>query len=194
MKSNQNQAGAASQRGAVLIIALIMLVAMALLAVTAFNSSTLNLRVVANTQLRQEAVAAVQTAIERTISSPQFSTNAAAVAASPIPVDVNGDGNTDYTVSLSPVPKCYKYRVLKNSELDLAAPLVRDKRCQRPANENFGLDDDRAGATTAADSLCADSEWNVRGVVTDASTNVSVAVNQGVALRVATTDAANGCL
>lgn len=194
MKTNQNQVGKASQRGAVLIIALIMLVAMALLAVTAFNSSTLNLRVVANTQLRQEAVAAVQTAIERTISSPQFSTNAAAVAANPIPVDVNGDSNTDYTVSLTPMPKCYKYRVLKNSELDLSAPLVKDKRCQRPPPENFGLDDDGAGATTSADSLCADSEWNVRGVVTDASTNVSVAINQGIALRVATTDAANGCI
>lgn len=189
----RNQTPPSSERGAVLIIALIMLVAMALLAVTAFNSSTLNIRVVANTQLRQEAVAAVQTAIERTISSPQFSTNAAAVAATPIPVDVNGDSNADFSVTLTPIPKCYKYRVLKNSELDLAAPLVKDKRCQRPAPENFGLDDDGAGATTSADSLCADSEWNVRGVVTDASTQTSVAINQGIALRVAITDAASGC-
>lgn len=194
MTSKHRAAGTASQRGAVLIIALIMLVAMALLAVTAFKSSTLNLRVVANTQLRQEAVAAVQTAIERTISSPMFSTNPAAVAASPIPVDVNGDGKADYSVTLSPVPKCYKYRVLKNSELDLAPPLVKDKRCQKPVSDNFGLDDGGAGATTSADSLCADSEWNVRGVVTDANTQVSVAINQGVAFRVSTTDAANGCL
>lgn len=194
MKSNQYQAGTASQRGAVLIIALIMLVAMALLAVTAFNSSSLNLRVVANTQLRQEAIAAAQTAVERTISSPQFSTNAAAVAATPITVDINGDGNTDYTVSLTPVPKCYKFRVLKNSELDLAPPLVKDKRCQRPTPDNFGLDDDQAGTSTSADSLCADSEWNVRGVVADASSNVSVAINQGIALRVSITDAASGCI
>ena len=80
-----------SERGATLIISLIMLVAMAMLSVWAFNSGSMNLRVVANSQSRQEVVSAAPAAIELTISTPLFSQDPVAVAASPIPIDIDGD-------------------------------------------------------------------------------------------------------
>jgi hypothetical protein len=183
---------ATRERGATLVIALIMLVALALLAVRAFNSGTTNLRIVGNTQARQETLAAVQTAIEATISSPQFTKTPAAVAANPIPVDLNGDGVTDYTVTLSPAPVCYRKKVIPSSALDMAAPAFKDRNCQAPAKTDFGIDNDTpTGSDT--DSLCANTDWNVRAVVTDAVTKASVAINQGVTVRVLTTDADNNC-
>jgi Tfp pilus assembly protein PilX len=58
------------QRGATLIVALIMLVALAMLSLWSFNSGTMNLRVVGNSQARQEVVAAAQAATEMTLSTP----------------------------------------------------------------------------------------------------------------------------
>jgi hypothetical protein len=179
------------QRGATLVIALIMLVALAMLSAWAFNGSQMNMRVVGNSQARQEAVTAAQAAIELTISTPAFSVDPVAVAASAIPIDVDGDANPDYQVRLTPVPSCYRVRVLKVNELD--PTVAGDRACLgSSASPNPGIE--TAGSTPATgDSLCADSEWNLRGVVTDPRTNASAAVNQGVAIRSLSTDAANSC-
>ena len=182
----------ARQRGATLIIALIMLGALSLLAVQAFKSSTTNLRIVGNTQARQEALAAVQMAIEATISSSQFTKTPAAVAAHPTLVDIDGDGVADYTVTLSPAPTCYRKKVVPSSALDLAAPAFKDRNCLGPTQVDFGTDSDTSTGSST-DSICANTDWNVRAVVIDAATKVSVAVNQGVTVRVLTTDADNNC-
>lgn len=179
------------QRGATLIIALIMLVALAMLSAWAFNGSQMNLRVVGNSQARQEAVSAAQAAIELTISTPAFSTDPVAVAASAIPIDVDGDAAPDYQVQLTPAPSCYRVRVLKVNELDPG--VAGDRACLgSSASPNPGIE--TAGATPATgDSLCADSEWNLRAVVIDPRTNANAVVNQGVAIRSLSTDTANAC-
>ena len=51
--------------------------------------------------------------------------------------------------------------------------------------------DEAAGS--AANSMCANTEWNVRAEVTDDRTGAKVAINQGVAIRVLETDAVNAC-
>ena len=183
---------AARERGATLVIALIMLVALALLAVRAFNSGTTNLRIVGNTQVRQETLAAVQAAIEATISSSQFTKDPAAVAGNPILIDLDGDGVTDYTVTLSPAPVCYRKKVVATAALDLTAPAFKDRNCLGPTQTDFGTDSDTPSAGNT-DSMCANTDWNVRAVVTDAATKASVAINQGVTVRVLTTDADNNC-
>jgi hypothetical protein len=184
------RSGTQHQRGVTLIIALIMLTALALLAAWAVKSGTMNLRVVGNTQARQEAMAAAQAAIETTISSPLFVQQPAAVAAVPIPVDVDGDGKTDETVTLTPAPACYKYRPVKMSDLDVAK--AADLACMRSGAATLAGIDATPG-TPAGDSLCADSEWNIRAAVTNATTGATAAVNQGVAVRAMVTDAANSC-
>ena len=58
-----------SQSGATLVTALIFLVIMTLFAVSSINMSTVNFRIVANMQAQKQIDAAVQDAIEQTISS-----------------------------------------------------------------------------------------------------------------------------
>ena len=179
------------QRGATLIVALIMLVALAMLAVWAFNTGTMNLRVVGNSQARQEVIAAAQAATELTLSTPVFTQDPVAVAAGPIPIDVDGDTVPDYTARLTPAPSCYRVRVLKVNELDPSS--ASDRAClgsstaQNPGIETAGV------APVAGDSLCADSDWNLRAVVSDARTHATAAVNQGIAVRSLTTDTASAC-
>jgi FlaG/FlaF family flagellin (archaellin) len=184
-------AGKTRQRGATLIIALIMLVALAMLSAWAFNGSQMNMRVVGNSQARQEVVDAAQAAIELTISSPAFSVDPVAVAASAIPIDVDGDARFDYQIRLTPVPSCYRVRVLKVNELDPGN--AGDRACLGSSvSPNPGIET-AGSAPPTGDSLCADSEWNLRGVVTDPRTNANAAVNQGVAIRSLSTDAGNAC-
>ena len=57
------------QTGATLVVALMMLVVLALLGVTAVNNSMVNLRIVGNMQVHQDAEAVAQEAIEQVISS-----------------------------------------------------------------------------------------------------------------------------
>jgi Tfp pilus assembly protein PilX len=56
------------QRGATLLVTLIMLVVLTLFAVTAFNLSSVNLRIVGNFQQQKETEAAVQQALAQVIS------------------------------------------------------------------------------------------------------------------------------
>jgi uncharacterized membrane protein (DUF485 family) len=177
------------QRGVTLFVAMIMLSALSLMAVWAFNSSTMNMRVVGNSQTRQEVFAAAQTAIEQTISTPVFVQQPQAVAAAPIDIDVDGDGNADHSARLVPAPNCYRTRTVPMGELDAAVPA--DLPCLRSASAmQNGIDaDDNA----SGESLCADSEWNVRALVSDVASGATVAMVQGVAVRGLVTDAVNGC-
>lgn len=176
------------QRGATLVVALILLLAMGMLAAWAARSATNNLRVVGNTQARQEVFDAAQTAIESTISSPAFSQNPTLVASQPISVDLDGDGRPDMTARVSPAPTCYRWRTVKSSELD--ATVAADRNCLGSVGGNPGLE---GGSTSSGDSLCADSEWNVRATVSDANTGATTSVNQGIAMRGLVTDVVNAC-
>lgn len=187
----KRQAALHGERGATLIIALIMLVALAMLSVWAFNSGTMNLRVVGNSQARQEVVAAAQAATELTLSTPLFVQDPVAVAAGTIPVDIDGDSVPDYAAQLTPPPSCYRVRVLKVNELD---PTSAGDRACLGSSMVTNPDIEVAGAApTTGDSLCADSEWNLRAVVTDPRSHATAAVNQGVAVRALTTDTATSC-
>jgi len=176
-------------RGATLLMALIFLVLMSLFAISAFNSSSTNMRIVGNTQTRQESAAAVQAAIEETISSTEFSSNPDGVAASPLPIDVNGDNTADYTVSFSPKPYCY--RAIPTA-LPAAPKVGTDgyAACRSLPSANPTCVDSGDGGCGGAGSSdanplgCEDAEWNVRAAVTDAATETTVAANQGVAVTI----------
>lgn len=174
-----------------MIISLIMLVALTMLSVWAFNAGTINLRVVGNSQARQEVVAAAQSATELTLSSPLFVQDPVAVAAGTIPIDIDGDGAPDYVAQLTPPPSCYRVRVLKVNELDPSSS--GDRACLGSSMvTNPGIEVAGAAPTTG-NSLCADSEWNLRAVVSDPRSHAVAAVNQGVAVRSLITDTASSC-
>ncbi len=96
-----SRAASVGEKGAALIVGLIMLVLITLMLITALNLGTTNFRAVANMQFRSEAVAAANMAIEQVISTP-FT---AAPAAESINVDIDNDADTDYDVAVA-VPEC----------------------------------------------------------------------------------------
>lgn len=187
----------ASQRGATLVVTLIFLVLMSLFAISAFNSSSNNLRIVGNTQTRQESLAAAQTAIESTISSTAFAQNPDAVAASPVLVDVDGNGVTDYTAMLTPRPQCLRAKAILAADLPAASkdPSVTDPYAPcRPSQRIGGTFIDSETPSTGTDpESCANSEWNIRAEVTDTRNNTRVAANQGVGIIVFGNDVSSYC-
>ena len=182
----------ARQQGVTLVIAMIFLILLSLFAVSAFKNATGNLRIIGNMQSRQEAIAVGQKALEKTLSSSEFSSNPAGVASSPVNVDIDGDGTVDYTANLNPRPHCYRTKPIKSSELNPA--LAADRSCMKSGvTQQGGLDVSHAEAE-AGNSLCANSAWNIGAQVVDMRSSAKVVINEGVGIRVLETDAANSCL
>lgn len=182
---------AARQRGATLVVVLIFLVLMSLFAINAFLGSTTNLRIVGNMQSRSEAEAAAQVGIEQVISSPTFAKNPALAASVPLVVN---NGSASYTVRITPLPSCYRVRVVKNSELDPNNPsdvsCIRSGTVQMPGVVQASP---TLAGQLADTSLCADTEWDIRAEVSDGRSNALVAVHQGAAIRMIESDAINSC-
>ena len=179
------------QSGVALFIVLIFIVILALFSVSAFNSSTANVRITNNAMVRNEAVTAAQSVIETTISSTTFTSNPAGIAAVSYPVDIDGNGTSDYTVQLAPAPSCYRAQIIKTATLDPA--VTADLACMDSSvDTNSGIDSSTVNAA-AGDSLCANTEWNIRATSTDARTGASAVIDQGIGVRALSTDAATLC-
>jgi Tfp pilus assembly protein PilX len=165
-----------SQRGFVLVVALVMLVILTLLVVSAIRSGNTNLRVAGNMQIKEEAVAAAQQATEQVISV-NFTV---APVAQTINVDINKDGTVDYVVTV-PTPTCTSSKALQNADLN---PLsVADAPCVSSSTaQNTGL---MTGSTPKASGMswCNLQQWEVEAQVGDAATGASVATHQGVSMR-----------
>ena len=171
------------QRGVTLLIGMIMLVLLTLLALSAFNTSNVNLRVVGNMQLRQEAQAAANQAIAEALSSAAF-TNNPAVGTTPIYVDVNQDTTPDYTVTLT--PNCLSSIPIPNKDLD-PDPNSDDAKCF--TGGGFG-----AGASGGTSSLCSNSTWDIQARAVDvANTGTDTTIHQGVAVRISVSEQDTYC-
>jgi hypothetical protein len=153
------------QRGATLLVALIMLVVLTLFVVSAISSSNTNLRIAGNMQIQNESAAAAQQAIEQVISSIAFTTS---TTAQNIPVDVNNDGTAEYTVTVQPV--CLSSVPIRNSELDPNNP--SDLSCM---GSGFGQ----------PISMCYKQQWDIQATVRDShGASVAEPQHQGVFVRV----------
>jgi Tfp pilus assembly protein PilX len=93
-----------SQRGAVLVVGLIVLMLITLMVTAAFKFSTYNLKAVGNMQAHNEAIAAANKAIEQVIGSWDFRS---APSVDEISVDIDNNGTFDYTVAIE-APRCVK--------------------------------------------------------------------------------------
>lgn len=186
-----------SVRGSVLLVVMVFLLLIAMASISAFRSSTTNLRVTNNMMIRQEGLAAAQAAIESTISTPAFQTAPAAAApfSSNVNVDVDGDGTNDYAVAVTPASNCSKIRQLLVRELprDQATglPTAQWIRCDsgtegRAIGSGGGsaglIETDTAAAAPSGKSFCVETLWNVQATVTDSRTGTTVELNQGAAV------------
>ena len=140
------------QRGATLVVGLIMLALITVMVTTAFTLSSSTLKSVGNMQFRNEAIAAANQAIELVVSS-NFT---AADASQSIDVDINNDGTTDYVVMIA-APVCVRATVAGEENRSSAA-LPVDMSVARTWN----------------------TVWDVNANVVDAVSGASVNVRSGI--------------
>lgn len=144
-----------AQRGATLIVGLIMLVLLTLVVTSAFMLSTGNLRAVGNMQFRDEAIAAASLAIEEVVST-DFT---AAPKSAAVDVDIDQNGKVDYTVNVQ-TPVCV--------QVSLAPP---DPSTLSGVTSNV------------ATSTDFNTVWDIKAVVNDSTTGAAVTIWQGVRKR-----------
>jgi len=147
-----------NQRGAVIVIALVMLLVFTVIMAGAFTLSGVNLAAVGNMQSRDEALAAADVAIKQVLDSP-FTT---APAAETVTVDINQDGTPDYTVSVR-TPVCLSART------SMDAPLC-------------GIE-----MQGACPSSTYNTVWEVHATVADPVTGASAVVRSGVRVMLSET-------
>ena len=163
----------ARQRGAALIVGLIMLVLITLTVAAAFTVSTSNLKSVGNMQTRNEAVAAANRAIEEVAASllppnADGSPSMVAPAATVSLVDINNDGKTDYTVQIA-APTCVRATKASGGGGSNSAG---------PGGITGGGSSGGSGLEALPDQY--NSVWDISTTVTDAASGASIAVRQGV--------------
>ena len=171
MRNIQSQPRA--QRGATLLVGLIMLLLLTMLSLSAFNTSTVQLRVVGNSQARQESIAAANIALQKTLSTADFMVNPTTVANTPVTVDIDLDGRADYTVNVTPT--CSSSIPFLNAQLDVNN--TEDFKCF-VSQELFD-----------GKSLCARSSWELRAQAADLNHQGSAStVYEGITVRTAIED------
>jgi type II secretory pathway pseudopilin PulG len=157
------------QRGAVLLVAVIMLLLMTVLVASTFTLSSTNLKSVTNTQLRNEAIAAANAAIEQVMTS-SFSNSPAPES---INIDLNNDGATDYTVQFA-APVCISAGPISTAALPPSSITL-------PAS------------FTAANANYFDTVWDLDATVADTASGASAHVHQGVRVLLTTAQYAAVC-
>ena len=172
----------APQRGAALIVSLIMLLLITILAVTAFRLGKSNLQIIGNIQQRDQAIDAAQLAIDQTISSVQFTLT----PANAVPNPCNGAPNTvcaaatggsGSDIDVTVTPSCDSIQPIPVTALNFSNP--NDAGCLVGANQNFGV----SGAASN-DSMCSNSVWNIHAAATDTVTGATATVDEGAGVRV----------
>jgi len=87
------------QQGISMVMALIMLVVLTMIAVSATYSTNSSMRIVGNMQMKDEARVAAQFAIDSLLGNLN---NFTAPVGQTIDVDIDNDGTPDYNVTVSP--------------------------------------------------------------------------------------------
>lgn len=155
-------ATSSAQRGSVLIVSLIMLIAITLMAMTSMNMATVNLRTMNNVQVRSEAMTAAESTIDQVLST-NFTDNIAGTAQT---YTVAVDANKSYSVVVAR-PCIQMVTPIKNAELDVNN--AEDAKCFETLSNPY--------------SACAQTIWEVKASVDDGWFGANVNVTQGTGIR-----------
>jgi Tfp pilus assembly protein PilX len=179
-----------SERGATLIVSLIMLLLITVLALSSFTLAKSNLQIVGNMQQRSQTFAAAQGAVAAVISSTQFtSTPTDAIPPNAVPAicaggqnttcaSVNGDNTADITVTVTPT--CDSIQPIPTTQLNYANP--NDAGCLIGTQQSFGIT-----GSSSNNSMCSNSVWDIQASATDTLTGANYVVDEGVTVRVPAT-------
>jgi hypothetical protein len=168
-----------AQRGATLVVGLIMLVLVTLMVTSAFMMSTGNLKAVGNMQFRNEAVAAANRAIELVLSSPFTDVPTAEM----IEVDIDGDGDPDYEAWIG-----------NATGAPVFAPPLRQPTCVKATK----ADPAYSSSTSLPMDFSSDAYWNtvwdIDVGVRDPVSGSSIRIRQGMRKLLTKTEKETHCI
>ena len=169
------------ERGMTLVMTMIFIAIFLLMVISLIASSLTSTRVAGNQQLTLEARTIAQQEIERVISS-DFTVQPAS-AATVKTVDVNADGQADYTVNIA-APTCTSSTPVysSNKVVDFSNPQSLEETAQVALGSNAqttGVFTTPSGNPNVA--LRYANHWDVRATVTGGA---NVELHQGVAVEV----------
>ena len=182
------------QRGATLLVGMVMLLMVMLIAVGVIRLSMRHTQVVGNEQVRSEAASAANYALDLVLNSPADTWDVYRNGGAVLPVNLGLSASADGTAMAIDVRvsdlHCVRSRVLKNGELikttgaGVSYVSTNDSSCFGGGGTPLTIVDPTALGASNDDSLCADVLYQVEAAANDAQLlSASVAVRQGVAVR-----------
>lgn len=170
------------QKGATLLVGMIMLVVLTLLVVFAIRSGNTNLRIAGNIQAQTEVGAATQQAIEQVIEQIKLpATDISQIQAQTFTVPV---GNASYSVNVKAMGnKCIIEVPVLNADLNPSN--ANDVPCFESPDEDKAIKAD--GTLTTKPSACKTQQWEIEAGVSDTTTGTKVTQVQGISIRVPAT-------
>jgi Tfp pilus assembly protein PilX len=205
MKIKNVHRARSAQSGAVLMIGMVMLLMVSLIAVSVIRLSTRHTQVVSNEQVRTEAVAAANYALDTVLNEPYTTWDPYKATGTTTSVNLGTSKTADSTaVSMNVTVDnltCKRARVLKNSELLQKSSTgvyyvsATDSSCFG-AGGSTGLtivDPSKVGSAND-DSLCATVLYDLQAQANDPKLlNAAPVVQQGVEVRTDITTLSSSC-
>lgn len=160
-----------------MLVAMIFLVILTLIVISAIRTTNVNTRIVGNMQTQDEAESAAQKTIEEAITSAGFTLLPVEQTST---VDINNSGQSGATYTVKLTPTCIAKQPKKMLDLDVDSE--SDRPCFASSSaQNTGI----IGASPSGNSLCTDAVWNLKAVATPPNAKHPAAtIDQGVTQRV----------
>jgi Tfp pilus assembly protein PilX len=164
------------EKGMTLVVALVMLVVLTLLVVSAIRFGNINLRIAGNAQSEAEATSAAQVAVETMVNNINAAANISSLTSQTMSVSTGGG---TYTVTVTK-PGCIFNKPINNSDLDPTK--TSDQACFETTDTEKLV---TSGNTlTTAPTACKDQQWDVQASVDDSKSGAKTSMLQGVSVRV----------
>lgn len=179
-----------AQQGLVLISSIVMLVMMSLIAISMIRLGTRHTQVVNNEQLRVEAEAAANYALDLVLNDSANTWDVYEGAGRSEKVNIGLNDMTAASTTAIDVTvhqlQCRRIRVLKNEELissqgGMNFVSASNASCFGGGQNQMTIVDTGSGASSSGDSLCASALYEVRAQTSDARLlGANVVITQGV--------------
>jgi Tfp pilus assembly protein PilX len=165
------------QKGMTLVVALVMLVVLTLLVVSAIRFGNINLRIAGNAQSEAEATSAAQVALETMVNKINAAANISSLTNESMSVSTGGG---TYTVTVTK-PSCLFNKPINNSDLDPTK--TKDQPCFESGDSEKLVTSNNT--LTTVPTACKDQQWDVAADVNDtAKSGAKTSMLQGVSVRV----------
>ena len=165
------------QQGMTLVVALVMLVVLTLLVVSAIRFGNINLRIAGNAQSDAEAASAVQVGLETMVNKINASANISSLTNETVSVSTGG---RTYTVTVTK-PSCLFNKPINNTDLDPTK--TSDRACFETTDTEKLVT--HTNTLTTVPTACKDQQWDVQASVNDSDkSGAKTSMLQGVSVRV----------